>query len=909
LSEEFDKICQATFVADYRVTSKTEGESALSKNNKNVFVLQNDLGYIMKRTMSPPAVIRFAKFSQTNDPTNYFMTILKLYLPHRNPNQIKPHVFETYEDFYENGAVSLSVHTEVKPVKLIVEENRQTFEKAGSELQNAWELFQTAGPLEDAWSQVAPQTEQDRLDALAEIHDDNVDTGLQDDVISELQDTGQQQDNANAMSLSSVELMSESTRPLLRTMNDKQLEVFYYIRDWCLKSAQGTNPEAFFLHVNGGAGTGKSHLIKCVYYEATKLLRKENAPTDTTVLLTAPTGTAAFGIGGFTIHSALKIGKSNYDSLSNETLSTLQSKLGNLKILIIDEISMVNRKVFSCIHNRLKQLKHKKTTDRNAWFGDVCILAVGDFFQLSPVRADPLCFRNSEDGVDLWNDLFQIVTLEEIMRQKDDAPFANMMNRMRVKRKSDKFDDDDKMVLQGRNDLQNIPETALHVFATNALCSTYNTEMLLKHCENPRLLSAEDYVKDPYSSRMKKCAHPKKGKPDDLLDVLHIDIGARVMMTRNVDVADGLVNGAFGHAVAIDQVNLASPATAIFIRFDSDKAGKKQRQKQQGDADLPNNATAVKPYEEPLNSHKHSKRRQFPLKLAWACTIHKTQGMTANQCVFDMKGVFESGQSYVALSRVTSLQGLFLTNFKESLIYCNEKVETSLENMQKLESEQYQMTNTSTQALTVVYHNVQGLRSKLLDIEQNKHVQANVIMVSETWLTEMITDDAIKLGNYDVYRHDREDNNGRGGVLAYSDHHVVVKNLDIIVPGLENICLIIQKGKLIPCLCIGIYKSPSQPMQQFLDAFRELLETIDNMQHNSNVLIAGDFNENLLSDNPKPIKQLLQNYQYQQQVTQPTTRYGSLLDAVYVRSQLTVNTHVLPTYYSDHDALRINIDE
>ena len=409
---EFDIMSQAQFASEYRVLSKSEAEKAANK--PTVHALQNNKGYIMKRTRGNNAVIRFAKFSRTNNSEKYYESLLKLYLPFRLTSHLKPEPYETYENFHEAGAVKLTRTTQICHVKTIVEENRQKFDKGSDALQEAWQQLQDNGPLEDAWSLVSPETEMSRREALAE-RDPNENTdALPSEQIPELQ---QQTNKEPARTLISVEWLGDSMKPLLRSMNQKQKEVYFFVRDWCLKMSQNQKPEPFFLHVTGGAGTGKSHLIKCIYYEASKILKNLENPEEVKVLLTAPTGTAAFNIGGFTVHSALKIPRTAtfmYQPLGNDGLNTLRSQLAGLQILIVDEISMVDLKVLAHIHGRLKQIKQIRTTDRSSLFGGVCILAVGDFYQLPPVKAKSVCLPNMQLGSDMWNDNFEIVKLEEI---------------------------------------------------------------------------------------------------------------------------------------------------------------------------------------------------------------------------------------------------------------------------------------------------------------------------------------------------------------------------------------------------------------------------------------------------------------------------------------------------------------
>lgn len=126
---------------------------------------------------------------------------------------------------------------------------------------------------------------------------------------------------------------------LLRSLNEEQSAIFYYIRQWCLHKLFGQNPEPFRLFITGGAGTGKSHLIKAIYYEASRLLSQiaEN-PDDLTVLLTASTGVAAYNIGARTIHNTFSIGANirfPYQPLSDEKVNTLRTTMGNLQILIM----------------------------------------------------------------------------------------------------------------------------------------------------------------------------------------------------------------------------------------------------------------------------------------------------------------------------------------------------------------------------------------------------------------------------------------------------------------------------------------------------------------------------------------------------------------------------------------------
>ncbi len=219
---------------------------------------------------------------------------------------------------------------------------------------------------------------------------------------------------------------------LVRSLNETQMAVFYKVRQWCLQKVMGKNPEPLHVFVTGGAGTGKSHLIRAIQYEAGRLLSTVcHQPDDICVLLTAPTGIAAYNLNAATIHHTLSIGKHAslpYTPLGEDKLNSLRAKLSHLQILIIDEISMVDHNLLANVHGRLRQIK--QTGDFSP-FGNVSVIAVGDFYQLPPVKGRPL--YSSQVGVDLWCN-FSVVELKTIVRQKDSV-FAELLNRLRVRSK------------------------------------------------------------------------------------------------------------------------------------------------------------------------------------------------------------------------------------------------------------------------------------------------------------------------------------------------------------------------------------------------------------------------------------------------------------------------------------------
>ncbi|KAI2646624.1 ATP-dependent DNA helicase PIF1 [Labeo rohita] len=179
---------------------------------------------------------------------------------------------------------------------------------------------------------------------------------------------------------------------------------------------------------------------------------------------------------------------------------------------------------------------------------------------------------------------------------------------------------------------------------------------------------------------------------------------------KNIDVAGGLVNGAFGTVVHISesQNNDDDFPSAIHVEFDNANVGKIQRSKTR--QRFSENSTVIEVQED-----------QFPLRLAWACTVHKVQGLTVDKAVVSLTKIFTAGQAYVALSRVRSLSGLIIEDFKESAIFCNKKIEDSF--------------TESLGRLKIALLNVQSLKAHFQDVLAHKVLMnADCICLTETWL-------------------------------------------------------------------------------------------------------------------------------------------------------------------------------
>ncbi|KAL6470517.1 hypothetical protein MHYP_G00216360 [Metynnis hypsauchen] len=190
--------------------------------------------------------------------------------------------------------------------------------------------------------------------------------------------------------------------------------------------------------------------------------------------------------------------------------------------------------------------------------------------------------------LDFWRDHFKMITLTDIIRQKDDLAFAELLNRLRVKQKHESLSDaDSSMHTQVIKSPEDCPSYALHIFATNKEVDGYNSAAITLRFSDITNIDAEDYKKDPRSGQMQKQGAPFKGEKGDLIDTLQVAVGARVMLTRNIDKQDGLVNGCFGTVAKIitQTCNSVSVVQMIGLELDNKDAGQKHRNKLPGGSD------------------------------------------------------------------------------------------------------------------------------------------------------------------------------------------------------------------------------------------------------------------------------------------------------------------------------------
>ena len=428
----------------------------------------------------------------------------------------------------------------------------------------------------------------------------------------------------------------------------------------------------------------------------------------------------------------------------------------------------------------------------------------------------------------------------------------------------------------------------LHVYPRNRKVNQFNSEKLQKLDFPTIYIEAADLKTRSHGNRLRR-KEPYSDRRSIVLPItLSLATGARVMLICNVDVHDGLANGVVGEITFISphQTIYDHPQT-IFVLFDHPAVGANRRKAEPPPSNIDSMCVAIHPHEEYINTSEM--RCQYPLKLAWACTIHKTQGMTMKDVVVNLEGIFKEGMAYVALSRCTSLKGLRLVNYKPTDIFANKRIQEALDLMTQLEFPRslQPLLLPCEDAFVVMFHNIQSLHAHMNDFRSNPEThQAHVIGLSETRISGT-SEQRYSLDQYHPILHkDR----AHGGVAFY-----VKKSVNYDTINLPNVCLDCLAIRIShpEMMTVVIYNKPKNPRNTFL---RALARVMTSLPSNIHTVIGGDLNCNLFKEAIPPMNH------YSQLIMEPTTQRLTLLDPIFVSEKKPGATAGLcRTYYSYHD--------
>ncbi len=410
--------------------------------------------------------------------------------------------------------------------------------------------------------------------------------------------------------------------------------------------------------LTGQAGAGKTYVINA-YIDYLKRHKIRTA-------VTASTGIAATHVGGSTIHSWSGLGIK--DNLSDEDIDALSQKerlhknFTGTQVLIIDEVSMLSGLQLSSIEKLARYIRQDPRP-----FGGMQIVLVGDFFQLPPVtrgiQLPSFAFEH-----EVWRKLNLATCYLTTQFRQDDAQLERVLADIR----SGSVDDDTVETLMSRKVQHETDDDVTKLYTHNVNVDAYNEKRLSEIKEPTKVYSMDSKGGAALVDSLKKsCLAPEQ---------LILKKGARVMFLKN-NYEKGYVNGSIGHV-------LTDKGRYPVIEL------------------LDGRTVEATPEEWQVedNGKVRAMISQLPLRLAWAITVHKSQGMSLDEAVVDLSECFVPGQGYVALSRVRTLGGLTLLglgnmalqmddrvrDFDRRLMETSEKTALRLESLEKAEIEEKQ---------------------------------------------------------------------------------------------------------------------------------------------------------------------------------------------------------------------------
>jgi hypothetical protein len=816
-------ISLADFAAFYKFTYK-QSASTLSLLNKK--------GFLHKR--SRPRIIRFRNYTYETEPDNYFREHIMLYLPWRHEK--KDILNKDWQKvFHENIH---QIKSEKKKFHMLKDDKLKT---AYSEAYNDTEYREG-------------QVETDKEFLKFDFDDYRLDPQHYTDVEEEYSGNN----SFYEMFKLPTRVSEEEYLHMLQKLNADQRDYVYNIAHHFKHSE-----EPIYHLLTGGAGVGKSLVIKVIYQTLIRIFNSniDDDPDQPTVLLAAPTGKAAFNIKGQTIHSALKlpINQSTLSELSADISNTLATRYARLRVVILDEISMVGQTTFNMVDQRLRHWFNPEKP-----FGGLSVIAVGDFFQLRPVYQRSLYSPVSSNPYrdlfeeNIWHK-FAVFKLSKIMRQ-DEPQFQIALNNLA----KGNLTQDDLNLFRTRSfhTVPDIPnaQNAVHLFPTNAQVDHFNNIAVSSLPGKSHTCTASDIISGEGSAAAKRqmLYTLERSKTSECMGIpkdVILKEGARYMLTYNVSTINGLVNGATGTLKKIDfgkNTTGAKKPLRLWIHFDDASVGEVVRAKNSNLASrlhYPHSWTPLEPIVVKIrtrkNSSLHINRKQFPLTLAHALTIHKSQGQTLETVVVHLQNNIRRDLLYVACSRATTLNGLYLIGTFHPPTPLNENDHLAQE-IKRWESTmllpKFRFLREQHDGLQVMYHNIQSLQKNWDLIQADKIYQkTDILMFAET--RSSLNDQLYMKKHTCIQRINTDHHSKPRGLalfIANKIQHLVNNSGHRIVQNSNKrieVCWIVIHDTLFA----AIYANPKSSTKEFMELFKYLHHI-----PKKHTVVIGDFNRNNL---------------------------------------------------------------
>ena len=752
-SSELETTCLADYAAWYNYKS---GDAPM-KSRQPTYNQADFIGHVQKRLFAK--VIRYRRYGEKRDPINFYREQVLLFHPWRNEElEVNSAPERTYDENKNSIILKFMDYDSFARSGLCMDEllkekkNAQTDEYSSSE--------------EDSENAGVGPTDQTLFesDSAIVIRDRFPLTGI---------------------------IEESEYHKLITCLNEKQ-------RNYVLHVLNSIKADSQLLeYLSGGAGVGKSTAVKAIvqvlarYYTSRFGARLD----EICVLLCAPTGIAAFNIGGATLHSTFILpynqerGRDNGElrPLSENIRTEIASKLLGVKLVICDELSMVSNKHLAFINHRLQEIFRSTNV-----FGGKSVIFVGDLWQLPPIASgyiSPLKKDiSSLAGIALWEN-FRFYELDEIMRQSDDPAFAIALSHMNT----GVMTPDDIRLLKSREiSPSNVPpKGAVWLFYERKDVKLHNDTALKNATDTGILSTANDVIEgkcklEGKSSEILLAAaknvdfQKANGLPYEIL----LKKSIRYMVTSNINTSDGITNGAIGILRHVTCRHVKTEAgtksfpTTVWLEFPDQRTGAKARERYTGSKppEVLETWTPIgletKTAKDCPGEHRRVVRTQFPLTPAEAITIHKSQSLTILQMVLTPHIGISRSLLYTGCSRAKTSDGLWI-NGTFVPPKCVLPTDPVLKAYESLRSRPVILSHLHTPATkngmnSLVFYNVEHLNPHMSDVlALIKSFKPNLLAMVET---HTFRNQKIEIPGYKILHRSDSRKKSSHGTVCFSSN-------------------------------------------------------------------------------------------------------------------------------------------
>ena len=1012
------------------------------KNESNYRELKDNLGYVCRRTRA--RILRYKRYTTDKDKYNFYRVQILLYVPWRDEQtevECGRNQEKIADRFLEQNVIDAIKKNKARfeisdcdNIEMLQDEIEQAIFKHNNDEQEREAAKRNA--VEKFLRKNHPNKEIDPDDSINDFV-----TGSQLDVekLEEIYGYAAVQEDIfeinaakseNNMPIATPRRMNElDYNRLMCGLNDKQqIYMMNFVR---LIKAK----EPFYHFIRGGAGTGKSFLIKAIFQTLVRLVEKNkpkdfinhdkkskknsdeasstlNDDTPLYCLIAAFTAKAAFNVGGdtfvrcFGLQTMQDKSKKGSERMAEDTRNKMLQKYKNVKLIIIEEVSMISSTFMQKANEKIQLIfnNHEKP------FAGIPVICVGDFNQLPPMMGQ-FIFRPTSDNCyhqfadnPLWNPHFKLYELTEIMRVNPaEIEFAKALN---VLGEHGTLGLNSQQIAMFNSRIRNVDyfddyeKDAIFIYYLNASVHERNERIINRHPNQLFECPAVDYAEgnDKDSAAAREELENLHTNPETIKKVyeacklpekLKFKVGIKYMITKNINTSDGIVNGATcilkyaePHNRLVDD-NRVPAVRKVYLDFENNYIGQtlraraKQNDKYKYDYNIDKTWTPIDFYKHMI---KHVSftfanfkiyRIQYPLEPAEALTIHKSQGQTFGKvavCIH-MDQKMDRAKLYVAISRVTSLNGLFLFG-SESIIPTTERNLTMEERQKKIKErtnnckiaeemkrlrKKSQYTNRfdfmardymspvhrkSKSLLTIMYQNIQTISELKKNVIQRDMAfrNADLIHFVSTGMKPNHREN-IKLDQYDILLETtcqkmpshqsgtltyvwRQKQNDWGLVRFWSlvytnaDRHTHIyehdrdnKDVEISIFSCEPDP---QNSSYTLYVCF-VYKHPRANLKKLIEKIQLGLEIghYDNNRYPKGLIIIGDFNMDFnKKENNQAFIAFKNTFQVEPLITNEATNdQGNQIDWIFATNvgDLIYTAKTYESFQSDHKPLFLKL--